>query len=156
MDAISRLHLTHLSVNLECITEPPSGLRKSFSNVTHLDLLGIYPPDLEILIHFTSLTHLALSNGMDRAASLSLFSRIPKLQMVLHLRSSGITSSLSVVEDFNPDVDDPRIIELVCGFESGVRDWLDDVEDGRGLWQLASGAVVARMKVKAVRCGNSI
>ncbi|TFK59536.1 hypothetical protein BDN72DRAFT_883937 [Pluteus cervinus] len=152
MDTMSHLHLTHLSINLNVIQNPTPGLIKVFSRITHLDCLGRVNVTLGHIIHFTSLTHVSIPwyNLMERPILPILFGRFPKLETVISLRVSDSYEShdqtVSIVEEFNPDLDDPRVVKMSLPFENGVGDWLEDVKYGRGIWGLAGEAVTRRMQ----------
>ncbi|TFK65781.1 hypothetical protein BDN72DRAFT_962279 [Pluteus cervinus] len=152
MGAMSHLRLTHLSINFTLLAAPTPAIIETFSRVSHLDLLGRL--DIEgPITHFTALTHLAISSyDITDELLRILFDRFSKLEVVVSLNVSTLYEGGVVVEgEFNPDVDDPRIVKMVCTFESGVEDWMEDVKYGRGMWGLADDAIVERRRERERR-----
>ncbi|TFK59538.1 hypothetical protein BDN72DRAFT_966040 [Pluteus cervinus] len=148
MNAISRLRLTRLSINLQAIRNLTPGLIESFSTITHLEFHGRVNPDLGYITHFTSLTHLAISYFYVtyRAILPVVFDRFPDLQAVislnlLRLRERGV----SVVEE-NSDLDDIRVVRTTVGLDSVVEAWLGDIKHGQGIWGSADETITRRRR----------
>ncbi|TFK59537.1 hypothetical protein BDN72DRAFT_596808 [Pluteus cervinus] len=163
MNAISRLRLTYLSINLHAIRNLTPGLIESFSTITHLDCRGLVNSDLGHIIHFTSLTHLAIArfNLADRAILRALFDRCPKLQAVisLDLSSSYDGGVLSVVEESSDlPSGDIRVVRIMVHLESSVEAWLGDIKYGQGIWGLADEAITRRRRERegAARWGGPL
>ncbi|TFK69568.1 hypothetical protein BDN72DRAFT_840169 [Pluteus cervinus] len=151
VDVISRLPLTHLSIDLDGIEKPTPGLINMFSKVTHLDCLNRLDLGLGHVIHFTSLTHLAvpfISITSQTHQSL-LFNQFPKLNALISWdaeRDGNTAESVKVIDDFDdPDEDEPRVVNLLCPVDSDVQNWLDEIRSGRGIWGLAIEAIVMRI-----------
>ncbi|TFK63808.1 hypothetical protein BDN72DRAFT_881881 [Pluteus cervinus] len=148
LDAVARLPLTHLSTDLGYFREMTPDLIRLFSRITHFDCLTTITSEAyETKIkYFTSLTHLAVPDRYDMSnIKTSLFEKMPTLQ-VLILLESGDAMGLSGV--FNVNEDDPRVVRMTFEAKMEVRDWLLDVQEGRGMWGLADEAVKERRKLK--------
>ncbi|TFK65019.1 hypothetical protein BDN72DRAFT_962816 [Pluteus cervinus] len=141
--AISQLPLTCLSVELNNIEQTPD-IIKTFSRITHLDNIGIFTDNIITLDHFTSLTHLSAQE--DEPAQISLlFDRVPKLQVLICYRCER-SLTRPVVEDFDPDNDDPRLVRMAYGVGACFEDWFADIIYSRGIWGLAEAAIETRKK----------
>ncbi|TFK65784.1 hypothetical protein BDN72DRAFT_180031, partial [Pluteus cervinus] len=151
MVTMSHLRLTYLSINPNTIQHPSPSLIEAFATVTHLDCLGHVDIALGNIICFTSLTHIAVSryNIIERPILPILFDRFPRLQAVISLKvADSYERRVSVVEDFDPDSDDPRVVKISFPLENGVGDWLEVVRHGRGIWGLADEAINSRRGAK--------
>ncbi|TFK65770.1 hypothetical protein BDN72DRAFT_880724 [Pluteus cervinus] len=150
MDAMSHLRLTHLSINPNIIQHPTPGLLETFARVTHLDCLGHFDNTLGHIIHFKSLTHLAVSCYILVRPPLLpiLWDRFPKLQVVISLKvADNPDQTGSIVEGFDTNLGDPRVVMITLPFGDGD-DWLDDVRYGRGIWGLADEAISRRRQAR--------
>ncbi|TFK65771.1 hypothetical protein BDN72DRAFT_845152 [Pluteus cervinus] len=165
MNAISRLRLTHLSINLyvtPSLTSTP-GLIESFSKITHLQCHGLIDSDLGHIIHFTSLTHLAISRSNIAYQPILpvLFSQFPKLRAVVSLDlSSSYDGGVSPVVEESSDLhsDDLRVVRITARLESSVEAWLGDIRYGQGIWGLADEAITRRRRERegAARLGSPL
>ncbi|TFK65765.1 hypothetical protein BDN72DRAFT_845146 [Pluteus cervinus] len=139
VDEISRLPLTHLSVNVREIKLTPV-LINTLSKITHLDNLAMFN-DLTILDHFTSLTHLSFLFARDTASE--IFERFPKLKVLIYYDCFDYITK-PVVRPFSPDKDPPGFVRMARGTRGGFEDWLADITDGEGIWGLAEEAIEKR------------
>ncbi|TFK65773.1 hypothetical protein BDN72DRAFT_962272 [Pluteus cervinus] len=160
MNAISHLRLTHLSINLGVIRNVTPSLIESFSTITHLEYHGRVDPDLGYIIHFTSLTHLAISHFYvtNQPILPVLFDQFPDLQAVISLHLvRDHDRGVSVVEE-NSDLDDIRVVRITVGLESVVEVWLGDIKHGQGIWGLADETVTRRRRKRedAARLGDAM
>ncbi|TFK69589.1 hypothetical protein BDN72DRAFT_840184 [Pluteus cervinus] len=152
IESLLPLPLTHLSMDLDTVLgEPRPELIQLYSRVTHLESVEGFTPEYGLnLMYFTSLTHLAIPDiDRGRHTDLSLqilFKCLPTLRVLalltLHTTTMGLTG------EFNPTLDDPRIVRMTIVRAKRVDAWLLDVEEGRGMWGLADEAVGERKKLK--------
>ncbi|TFK69598.1 hypothetical protein BDN72DRAFT_897170 [Pluteus cervinus] len=153
LEQISRLdHLTHLSINLSKVPksawEKPE-LAQTFSRITHLENVADIETNEDLIVfeHFISITHLAIS-GCGQDILLLLFTRLPMLEALI-LWDVDDRDTLMVVDQFNPNEDDPRVVKVACAAGGDVDAWLSEVQKGQGMWGLADQAVRERQKLKA-------
>ncbi|TFK65783.1 hypothetical protein BDN72DRAFT_962280, partial [Pluteus cervinus] len=131
VNAMSRLRLTHLSINLQAIRNLTPGLIESFSTITHLECHGLVESDLGYIIHFTSLTHLTVPrfSATNRPILPVLLGQFPKLQAIISLDlSNSYAGGVSgVVEEGDQHSDDIRVVRITVRLTSSVEEWLRDI-----------------------------
>ncbi|TFK65035.1 hypothetical protein BDN72DRAFT_846117 [Pluteus cervinus] len=147
IEHLGRLPLTHLSFELNDISEMTPELGQLFSKITHFEALGSFTSehDLEQLREFTSITHLAIPDTSRLDLLPMLFANHPTLEVLIFLDGHGSRDEvLSVDAAFDPGMDDLRIVKMTCQHERQVEEWLLDVEMGLGIWGMADDAVQER------------
>ncbi|TFK69607.1 hypothetical protein BDN72DRAFT_840200, partial [Pluteus cervinus] len=137
LKGIARLPLTHLSADLNHLPQTTE-LCQLFSRITHLDSIT---GDLAKLKAFTSLTHLALPSYGLSDLGLAVLADFPRLEVLIFL-DGGV--QMEVVDTFDPQVDDPRILKMECNTEDEMNQWLLDIHNGSGLWEFADKVVQER------------
>ncbi|TFK65029.1 hypothetical protein BDN72DRAFT_219234 [Pluteus cervinus] len=148
---LASLPLTHLSTNLEDISDMTPELKQLFSKITHLEVLNCISSshDFFRLQPFTSITRLAVPSASSKKIPPMLFVEHPTLEVFVFADSGdGLDTPLRLEDNFDYKLHDPRIVELTCEYENEIDEWLLDVETGLGLWGLADDVAQQRKVLK--------
>ncbi|TFK66903.1 hypothetical protein BDN72DRAFT_126969 [Pluteus cervinus] len=145
IQAISHLSLKRLSIDITQLSEPDiltPQLISAFANITHLDLANaiLMWTQCEALIHFRSLTHLAIFYATETEVLKTILERVEGLKVIIWL--SGSISGLGETPEGAPEeVEDIRIVALECSY---VKDWEDGARGEEDMWTLSDKIVEAR------------
>ncbi|TFK65031.1 hypothetical protein BDN72DRAFT_962827 [Pluteus cervinus] len=147
LKGIARLPLTHLSADIDLLPQTTE-LCQLFSRITHFDCIGgvTYKSDLPKLKAFTSLTHLVLPSDNFSSLPTAVLADFPGLKVLVFLDSGR--EEMAVVNAFDPEADDPRVLRMTCNTDDEMNQWLLDIQNGSGLWELADKVVQERKDLK--------
>ncbi|TFK65780.1 hypothetical protein BDN72DRAFT_845160 [Pluteus cervinus] len=146
---LGNLPLTHLSIDLDDVPNRTPELTRVFSKITHLETLSAIhsDSDRDKLKDFSSLTHLAIPNESNWDILPTFFTNFPTLQVLIYL-DGGSGDPMGLVDGFDPNLDDPRVVKLACKPGNEIKEWLLDIQTVEGMWDLAAKAVLERKKLK--------
>ncbi|TFK65211.1 hypothetical protein BDN72DRAFT_207567 [Pluteus cervinus] len=143
IEAIIKLPLTHLSVNIDRMGPLSPPLLHLFSMITHLDVVGSFFSwdECASLIHFPILTHLAIFRGSLPAIVPLILEQLPQIQ-VLIWRGNSPDEKLKESEfPESSSFDDERLVCIEC---EDCEDWLNGARGGQDMWRFAESLVESR------------
>ncbi|TFK65038.1 hypothetical protein BDN72DRAFT_962834 [Pluteus cervinus] len=151
VDKMVHLPLTHLSFNLDDTPEMTPEIIQLYSRITHLETISTTTTEEKLaqLKHFTSITHLAVPNTSRFDILPRFFTNRPTLEVLIFLDpGSSYKDPLRLDGVFDPKSDDPRIVRMTCQPDCEVEEWLLNIQMGRGMWEMAEGAVREQKKLR--------
>ncbi|TFK63497.1 hypothetical protein BDN72DRAFT_963888 [Pluteus cervinus] len=155
---LEQLPLTRLSTTLHTFNPPTSALIRTFSNITHLEIVGGLDHErdcLQLLRHFTSLTHLCVLwefNDEDLKKILTCHPSTSLKVLILwdstnNLKDDDPTVGLSPLDLRDRELDDIRVVALEYNI---IKDWENGARGDMDMWIFAEN-VVAERRLESIR-----
>ncbi|TFK67171.1 hypothetical protein BDN72DRAFT_961223 [Pluteus cervinus] len=159
LNALIKAPIRKLSIDLtkfepfDLPSSSPSGLelKDFFSKITHLDIFVAFKSFAEIgaIVHFTSLSHLALVDGVSPQLIGEILRNCPNLLVLVSVAPSIVKTrlrNLGVVPDLRQDttLDKELKDKVVAIWCARVSDWEKGVKGKDDIWALAEMTVNER------------